>query len=127
MTVNYKIDASYELRKYLWDQFLTIGIFEEDDYWSDNLGEATFTLYATNVAEIGEMRNFMLDLFRRMDDSAADVNRFIGINNKFKFHSIFVAEISPTEPSQELQGFFSADVIIEAKYSRQVDGRGRFS
>jgi hypothetical protein len=169
MTVNYKIDASYEIRKYLWDQFLTIGIFEEDDYWSDNLGEVTvpiipvqqnaemnqflsgkkhivydkigmsyednwmicceqiaFTLYATNVAEIGEMRNFITDLFRRMDDSAADVNTFLGVNSKFKFHSIYVAEISPTEPSEELKGFFSADVIIEAKYSRKVDGRGRF-
>jgi len=62
-----------------------------------------------------------------MDESAKDVNLLPGINsNTFKFHSIYVADMSPTAPSEELQGFFSADVILEMKYSRNTDSTGRY-
>ncbi len=39
MTANYKLDAMLELRKYLWDQLSSRNIFDENDYWSDNLNE----------------------------------------------------------------------------------------
>ena len=39
MTANYKLDAMLELRKYLWKELYTRNIFNEDDYWSDNLNE----------------------------------------------------------------------------------------
>jgi hypothetical protein len=158
-----------EIRKFLWAELLEAKIFDEDDYYSDNIGSAIvpiipvqqspemnqflsgkkhiiydkiglsyednwlicceqilFTVYSTDVSEINEIRNFMTDLFRRMDDSAKDVNRFESLNNKFKFHSIFIADISPTEPSEELKGFLSTDIILEAKYSRITDQTGRF-
>jgi hypothetical protein len=85
-----------------------------------------FTLYSTSVAEINEIRNYMTDEFRRMDESARDINRWADLSDKFKFHSVYVADISPTAPSEELQGFFSAEVILEIKYSRITDSQGRF-
>jgi hypothetical protein len=85
-----------------------------------------FTLYSTDVSEINEIRNYMTDEFRRMDESARDINKWKALSNKFKFHSVWVADISPTAPSEELQGFFSAEVILEIKYSRITDGTGRF-
>ena len=169
MTANFKLDAMLELRKFLWNELKTRNIFDEDDYWSDNLNEniipivpvqqtaemnqflsgkkhivydkigmsyednwmicceqILFTIYSTDFSEINEIRNFMTDQFRRMDESARDVNYWSGLSNKFKFFSIFVADISPTAPSEELQGFFSAEVILEIKYSRILDGQGRF-
>jgi hypothetical protein len=169
MTANFKLDAMLELRKFLWDELKTRNIFDEDDYWSDNLNEnivpivpvqqtaemnqflsgkkhivydkigmsyednwmicceqILFTIYSTDFSEINEIRNFMTDQFRRMDESARDVNYWSGLSDKFKFFSIFVADISPTAPSEELQGFFSAEVILEIKYSRILDGQGRF-
>ena len=169
MTANFKLDAMLELRKFLWDELKTRNIFDEDDYWSDNLNEnivpivpvqqtaemnqflsgkkhivydkigmsyednwmicceqILFTIYSTDFAEINEIRNYMTDQFRRMDESARDINYWSGLSDKFKFHSIFVADISPTAPSEELQGFFSTDVILEIKYSRILDGQGRF-
>ena len=169
MTANYKLDAMLELRKFLWNELKTRSIFDEDEYWSDNLNEniipivpvqqtaemnqflsgkkhivydkiglsyednwmicceqILFTIYSTDFSEINEIRNFMTDQFRRMDDSARDVNYWSGLSDKFKFFSIFVADISPTAPSEELQGFFSAEVILEIKYSRILDGQGRF-
>jgi hypothetical protein len=169
MTANYKLDAMLELRKFLWNELKTRKIFDEDDYWSDNLNENVipivpvqqtaemnqflsgkkhivydkigmsyednwmicceqilFTIYSTDFAEINEIRNFMTDQFRRMDESARDVNYWSGLSDKFKFHAIFLADISPTAPSEELQGFFSTDVILEIKYSRILDSVGRF-
>ena len=169
MTVNYKIDAMNEIRKYLWSQMVTIDIFNESDYYSDGLmdtiipiipvqqspelnqflsgkkhivydkiglsyeenwmiccEQVLFTIYATDISEINEIRNFMTDLFRRMDDSARDVNKWSGISDQFKFFSIFLADISPVSPSDELQGFLSADVVLEVKYARMLDSSGRF-
>jgi hypothetical protein len=169
MTTDYKLDASIEIRKYLWDQILTIGLLEAEDYYSDNLGseivpiipvqqspemnqflsgkthivydkigmsyeenwaicceQILFTIYSTDVSEINQLRNFMTDLFRRMDDSAKDLNLWQGVSDKFKFYSIFISEISPTSPSEEVQGFLSSDVILEVKYARISDVNGRF-
>jgi len=38
-----------------------------------------------------------------------------------------ISETSPIEPSQELQGFLSTDIILEVKYSRITDRLGRFA
>jgi hypothetical protein len=159
----------FEIRKYLWEQFTTIGIFDEDDYYSDNLNSVVipiipvqqspelnqflsgkkhlvydkvsstydtnwmicneqllFTIYSTDVSEINEIRNFMTDLFRRMDESARDINRWANVSDKFKFHSIYIADISATAPSEELQGFLSTDIVLDVKYSRITDSVGRF-
>ena len=169
MTVDYKIDAMFELRKFLWTQLKLSGLFDQEDYYSDNFGseiipiipvqqlpemdqflsgkkhivydkiglsyeenwlicceKVLFTIYSTDITEIYEIRNLMTDLFRRMDDSANDVNLTKSTNNLI-FHSIHITETSPIEPSQELQGFLSADVILEVKYSRVTDRLGRFA
>ena len=169
MTVNYKLDAMFELRKFIWAKLQAAEIFDSQEYYSDNIEETLipifpvqqsaemsqffsgkkhivydkigmsyednwmicceqilFTIYSTDFSEINEIRNFMTDQFRRMDESARDVNYWSGLSDKFKFFSIFVADISPTAPSEELQGFFSAEVILEIKYSRILDGQGRF-
>jgi len=166
---NYKLDAMFEIRKFLWSRLSSLGIFNEDDYYSDNLNETLvpivpvqqqpemnqflsgkkhivydkigmsyedlwaicceqilFTIYSTDVSEINEIRNFMTDEFRRVDESARDVNNWVDLSNKFKFYSIFIADISPTEPSQEMEGFLSADIVLEIKYSRAAGSNGRF-
>jgi hypothetical protein len=169
MTADYKIDAMFELRKFLWNQLKEYNIFDQEEYYSDNLGseiipimpvqqlpemdqflngkkhivydkigmsyeenwlicceKVLFTLYSTDITEIYEMRNLMVDLFRRMDESAKDVNASRG-TDKLIFHSIHVVETSPIDPSTEIQGFLSTDVILEVKYSRVTDGIGRFA
>lgn len=169
MTANYKLDATLELRKYLWKELVDKEIFNADEYYSDNIGEnfnpiipvqqvpelnqflsgkkhivydkigmsfednwvisceqVLFCIYSTDVSEINEIRNFMSDTFRRMDESARDVNAWDSLSDKFKFYSIFIADISPTTPSEELQGFFSSDIILEIKYSRISDTHGKF-
>jgi hypothetical protein len=167
--VDYKLDAMLELRKFLWAKLLANGIFDVEEYYSDNLEETInailpvqqaaelnqffsgkkhiiydkigagyedlwaicneqilFTIYATDVSEINEIRTYLVDEFRRMDESARDINRWSGVSNKFKFYSIYISDLSPTSPSEELKGFFSADVVLEMKYSRHTDTLGRY-
>ena len=168
--VNYKSDAMFELRKYLWEKLKENNIFDQDDYYSDNLNETIipvipvqqapemnqflsgkkhivydkinmsydtnwlicneqflFTIYATDIIDITEIRNVFIDLFRRMDDSARDVNYFEAISDKVKFYSIYVSDISPTAPSEEVKGFYATDIVLDVKYARITDAKGRFA
>jgi len=167
---NYKLDAMFEIRKFLWSRLTALNIFNEDDYYSDNLNETLvpivpvqqqpemnqflsgkkhivydkigmsyennwmicceqilLTLYSPDLLDIVEIRNFLTDEFRRMDESAKDVNKWTGLSNKFKFQNIHIADISSTAPTEKIQGFYAADVILEVKYSRITDGKGRFA
>lgn len=169
MTIDYKADAMFEIRKHLWGQLKEVGIIDQTDYYSDNIGEEIvpiipvqqqpelnqflsgkthivydkvgisyednwaicceqilFTIYSTDVSEVVQIRNLMMDLYRRMDESARDLNYTDEISDKFKFYSIYVADISPISPSDELAGFLSGEVVLEVKYSRHVGTDGRF-
>ena len=168
MTVDYKIDAIFELRKFLWNELKATKIFDANDYYSDNINmeiipiipvqqqpelnqflsgkkhivydkiglsyediwllaceKVLFTVYSTDVSDLYEIRNLMTDLFRRMDESARDINKFKD-EERLKFHSIHIVETSPITPSDEIQGFLSADIILEVKYSRITGPDGRF-
>ena len=57
MTANYKLDAMIELRKYLWKELYTRNIFDEDDYWSDNLNENIVPIIP--VQQSAEMNQFL--------------------------------------------------------------------
>ena len=103
-----------------------VGMSYENN-WMICCEQILLTLYSPEILDIVEMRNFLTDEFRRMDESARDVNKWTGLSDKFKFHSIQVADISSTAPSEEIQGFYAADVVLEIKYSRILDGKGRFS
>lgn len=117
-----------------FDQFLSgkkhivydkVGI-SYDDMWQVCTEQMLFTIYATNYSELIEIRNCMTDLFRRMDDTATDINRWSGLSSKFKFYSIYISDMSPIAPSDEMQGFLAADVILEVKFSRHIGTDGRF-
>jgi len=97
-----------------------------EDNWMICNEQILFTIYATDVADINEITNFMVDLFRRMDNSARDINTSAQSTPQFKFYNTYIADISPTTPSKEQLGFLSSDVILEIKYSRILDKSGRY-
>lgn len=103
-----------------------IGLSYEEN-WVICCEQILFTIYSTDISDIVQIRNMMTDVYRRMDETATEINRDYSIlSEKFKFYSVFIADISPTTPSEELAGFFSSDVILEVKYARNVDTSGRF-
>jgi hypothetical protein len=98
-----------------------------DETWLICNEQILFTIYAVDYSEMNEIKNFMVDLFRRMDETAKNINQSGITSNKFKFHSIYISDMSPTAPSEEMQGFLASDLVLEVKYSREVDSAGRFS
>ena len=96
-----------------------------EENWMICCEKLSFTIYSVDYTEINAIRNLMIDVFRRMDDSARDLNRS-KTTDKIIFHNTLILEMSPTEPSTELAGFLAADVILEVKYSRTVGPKGRF-
>jgi hypothetical protein len=96
-----------------------------EENWMICCEKISFTIYSVDHAEINAIRNMMMDVFRRMDDSARDLNNSRS-TNKIIFHNTMIVDMSPTEPSEELAGFLAADIILEVKYSRTVGSTGRF-
>jgi hypothetical protein len=96
-----------------------------EENWMICCEKISFTIYSTDYSEINAIRNLMIDVFRRMDDSAKDLNKSRS-TDKIIFYNTLIMDMSSTEPSEELAGFLSADVIIEVKYSRIINGSGRF-
>lgn len=96
-----------------------------EENWMICCEKISFTIYSVDHAEINAIRNMMMDVFRRMDDSAKDLNNSKS-TDKIIFHNTMIVDMSPTEPSEELAGFLAADIILEVKYSRTVRSTGRF-
>ena len=96
-----------------------------EENWMICCEKISFTIYSVDHTEINAIRNMMMDVFRRMDDSARDLNSSKS-TDKIIFHNTMIVDMSPTEPSEELAGFLAADVILEVKYSRTVGAKGRF-
>ena len=97
----------------------------------------TFTVYSTSYAIILEIQNFLVDLFRRLDSSAADINKKlidqqISTENRFLF--IEMADALPPDPAKDEGGRYGATVSIEYEYVRtrvksdayRGSGAGRF-
>lgn len=103
-----------------------IGISYSDN-WMICEEQILFTIYSSNYSDVTEIVNFMIDEFRRMDESARDMNRSGLILNNFKFYSTSVIDLTPTEPSTELAGVLAADLVLDIKYSRVTDNNGRFT
>ena len=98
--------------------------------WFITRDQILFTLYSTQYDEVIEMLNLIIDLFRRFDDSADETNSHgaasHGLGGPHKFHSISVVDINPISPSEELQGYFEGQIVIEAMYSRKISPIGRY-
>ena len=55
--VNYKLDAMLELRKYIWKRLKDTDIFNEDDYYSENIGDITVPIIP--VQQVAELNQFL--------------------------------------------------------------------
>lgn len=87
-----------------------------------------FTIYSKSPSEILKIQNLILDLFRRMDDSARDINATLTSTSPFIFYTVSLADMLSPEPQREKSGWFAAQAVIRYKYGRQVNSStGRFA
>lgn len=101
-------------------------ITEYYDQWWICQENAVFTIVSTDYTKITEIAQFMVDLFRRMDESATDINEWQPNISKFNFYTFTLKAASAPTPAPEEGGRQMAEIEISYKYSRNLDSAKRF-
>ena len=90
----------------------------------------TFKIYSNSFSKVLTITNLMVDLFRRFDDSAKDLNKYVktlNTNSPFRYHYFALTEANSPNPAEELDGRLEADIAIVYSYSRDLNTEGRFA
>lgn len=98
-----------------------------EENWMICRDSMMFTIYSQDFNKIAEIQNLMLDLFRRMDESAKDINTSLPNGSPFIFFTVSLADLLSPEPQREKNGWFAGQVVIRYKYGRQINASGRFA
>lgn len=101
-------------------------VSEYYDQWWICQESVIFTIVSTEYSKITEIAQFIIDLFRRTDESATDINDWQPSNSKFNFYTFVLKAASAPTPMLEEGGRQMAEVEISYKYSRNLDSAGRF-
>jgi hypothetical protein len=81
----------------------------------------TFEITSTSQPEIQSLINFIIDLFRRYDTSAGEVNLKIDPASPYTFHYFKLVSADPVQSFQTEGGFMTGVVTIDYSYSRDLD------
>lgn len=84
-----------------------------------------FSIISADYGKIIQIMQFMTDLFRRLDESATDINN-AQADSKFKFFMFAVVSMTSPEPFEQEGGRQMAMIELDFKYSRELDSKGRF-
>jgi hypothetical protein len=94
------------------------------DWW---IQEEVMLLNITSMDldEVNSVMQLLIDLFRRFDLSAYDINAS-NLNSKFQFHYTSVETVVSPEPFKTEGGHVQGQVHILYKYTRNTDSTGRY-
>lgn len=96
-----------------------------DDFWmcSENL---ILYVVCKDYGKSLEIINFLIDLFRRMDLTAKDLNLAKSNTSKFKYHYFYTNSVESPQPMEEEGGNQISVIDISYTYSREIGPDGRF-
>jgi len=86
----------------------------------------SLAVHSTSYDKINSILNFIVDLFRRYDNSATEVKSSNSISNTFIFHYTSIERVRSPEPTKNEGGIISGYVNILYCYSRATGESGRF-
>lgn len=86
----------------------------------------TLTVISQNYEVINEITNLINDLFRRYDESARDLNNYLGSDSDFIYHHVMLDSVMSPEPFSSEGDYQIASVSFTYNYSRKIDANGRF-
>ena len=98
--------------------------FYSEEWWICE-EKLVFTIVASEFEKIVEITQFMVDLFRRMDESAGDINDW-QTGSKFKFFTFILSGAQSPTPYEEEGGRQMGEVSVIYRYSRELDSGNRF-
>lgn len=84
-----------------------------------------FTVFCEDFRTARAIRNLMVDLFRRQDDSARELNEFS--DSEFAYLNVTILENRNVNAERGDQGRLSFDMIVGVTYVRDLNTNGRFS
>jgi len=96
-----------------------------DQWWicEENL---ILSVVSNDYSKIIEITQYLIDLFRRNDESAHDINTWQDPTSKFRFYTFMLKSVSSPTPVNEEGGRQMGTVEISYKYSRNLDSNKRF-
>lgn len=96
-----------------------------DDWWIC-YEHMLYRIIATEYSKIVEITEFMIDLFRRIDITGSEIQKYNPDKDIVKFYSVSIDAASSQTPFETEGGRTYATVEISYKYSRVVGDEGRF-
>ena len=109
--------------------FITYDVVEApvpSDIWYVHTEQILFTVFCEDFAKSSQIRSLMIDLFRRQDSSAADLNRFT-TGPVLGYLNVTILENRMSKPERSTTGRLSFDMIVAVRFVRQLNSSGRFS
>lgn len=119
-----------EFNNLLPDQTYMVYDFEVegyDDQWWICEETMLYSIISTSYSKIVEITEFMIDLFRRIDNSGQDVQLFNPKSNLIRFYSVSLSAANSPAPYETEGGRMIGSVQISYKYARILNSSGRFS
>lgn len=88
----------------------------------------TITTVSQNYETVNQINNLILDIFRRYDESAGDINSFLAENggSDFKYHHTLIDNVRSPEPFETEGDYQYGSVTFSYSYSRDTGANGRF-
>jgi hypothetical protein len=90
--------------------------------WYITSEKAAYTIYDNNEERLRAIENYMFDLLRRMDESADDINDYLGNASNYSFKWINANMSTSPEPFIQEGGRMGAMVSISYEYTVALDG-----
>ena len=84
-------------------------------------------IISTDALQIHSIINLLIDVFRRFDKSATDMNLYKELNSNFNYHYFMIENATPTQAFDHEGGFMVGEVSIMYEYSRNINlSTGKF-
>lgn len=105
------------------------GTSGNDAYWIMK-ESATFYIYSNNYADVLKLQTLLVDVFRRQDLTARDINYFSNLppaSSPIQFLCCYLSSSDSPDGAKSEDGRFVGSVSIDYDYTRSVSTDGRFA
>ncbi len=86
--------------------------------WWRRTDELHLNVFCTDLDKIVEIGNFLEDKFKKMDESAAELNAFVGPSSPFVFHCTRLLSFETYRPTNQEGGRTVGEAILTYEYVR---------